>query len=233
MKRMLVWMLGLSTLLLVSIPSSPTTSSTPHVLAQNCGSITPCPDVGSTPDATKLSSVDVQYVLQSDTSTKLEPANTTSWSIDAKYLSEADADCDECDDLTRTATLNVTWNDATGYAVVPNFVAPFRAITLCATKTCNAGAVGNHSWGYTILVDLDQAVTLECPGEGSVQYDLDQVLYTTTTVPNGIQLSGCAHSLNVRAPNTQTYQVGDNGDWECVLSGTAVCVPGPSLNITY
>lgn len=232
MKKSLTWLLGLFALAAVSAFPAQSSGTQSLIMAQACGFITPCPDIGGVPDTTKLSSVDVQYVLQSDTSTKFEPASKTSWSIAAKYLSEDDADCDTCDDLTETATLDVTWNDATGYALVPTFAAPFRSITLCSTKQCGAGVNVNHSWGYTIMVNVDQAVVLECPGDGSVQYDLDQVLYTTTLVPNGIRLSGCAHTINVSAPNSQTYQVGDNGDWECTLALNP-CPPGPSLNITY
>lgn len=225
--------------ILASVAFPPARSGTYPAQAQACGSITPCPDAFGTPDSTKLSSVDVQYVLQSDTSTKFEPNAVTSWDIWAKYLSPSGSACDECDDWGSSdavATLNVTWNEGLGrYVVVPTFVTPpFRSITLCASKTCNPGAVGIHSWGYTILVELDQAVFEECPGEGTVAYYLDQVLYTTTAVPNATRLSGCAHHgvyTNV-APNSQTYQVGDNGDWECVAA-TNVCVSGPSLNITY
>lgn len=219
------------------------------VVAQSCGSGTPCPTpVGGAP-TTRLSTLNVTYEVDEMVVNprKIEPDGTTSWLIEAKYLSTSggtDCNCEDYDPEegeSLTGTFDITWSHASRTWVIANknFLSPLIDVTVCSQKTCNVSPATTHSWGYTLLVTVREAMFKECEISGTRTYWLDQVLYETTAVTVGDVITGiggvavCAHSgtmsENNMSPVSQTFQTGDNGEWEC--SGS--CPFGPSLLIQY
>jgi hypothetical protein len=199
-------------------PHSPLDAQVP------CATAWACPDIGGTPDPYTHSSVKVYHKEQVN-GASVKNTNEL-WKLTAKYRSTNDGETCACDDevFVQQDAGAVSYN-AGVYTYTPpgapGFVAPFRSADICA-KQDNCG--DNPLW-YKLHVKLDSSVTVECPGEGYRTYYLEQVLYTTVAVGNGV----ACNLPNVKVPLSQTFQTGDNGAFEC----DDTCPTGPSLEIQY
>ena len=142
-------------------------------------------------------------------------------------------DC-RCDIREYTATFEVRWDPVGDTFVVENqaghTTTPFIGIDTCVDDlTCTWGHTGVEGYGYKVYVDLEHTVLIDCPIDGWRSFYLDQVLYLTSAVDNGEFLdSGCYPGADA-TPNSQTWQIGDNGAWTC---GTD-CPTGVGIVIKY
>jgi hypothetical protein len=84
-----------------------------------------------------------------------------------------------------------------------------------------------HGWAYTLMADVDDIVNF------GVNYNLRQVVFTTTSVDNGavVNTGNCTLGSS-KSPTSQTFTATDvAADMEC--SFTCNAVTGTSLTIQY
>ena len=187
----------------------------------------------------EVSAIDVIHYDQINPTTVIavEPNTGEDWEITAYWGSTHGAP-EQCDcDHTATAQVDVAvdWSDATNSWSATctgcnAFVGPVFGVTICTTYGCGSGMSINNSWGYELVVSLNEKNGTTC--NGAVDGFLSEVEYVTTSVDNGNQINGllCSESTAV-SPISQAFGTTDSGPFECTNScGVA---SGPTVDIVY
>lgn len=190
----------------------------------DCATPWACVPVAKTPDPDVYSSLTVYHKENDENGDAVEPDDLDGedWTITAKYVStQTGVDCN-CQDETYEATVDVRFDRGPDVWSIDasSYTSPFQSITICDEGDCSS----DNSPYYKLEVELNNSIYLECPVDGWRTFYLSQVLYTTTHVGDGDLCAGGA----VQA-ETQVFQTGDNGQFEC----TGTCPFGPSIVISY
>jgi hypothetical protein len=168
-------------------------------------------------DTTKTAAAHAQYHLYlGGADDIIEPTGVTSWSI----VSFWNTNVAVCQETTQTATVDVSWNSGTGQFVLSNesTTTNILDIDICQTDICGS----THGWGYTLIVDITDPIIL-------ATYNLRQVVFTTTSVPDGNLLDSCSSVVRSESPTGQTFAGTDNV-WNCAFNCDAGAV---QIDLTY
>lgn len=167
-------------------------------------------------DVDKTAVVDAAYFIPGGSSvTPVEPGAATTWTIAAHWGA---APPSNCNDYIEVAYVDVSWN-GTAWATA-NFAGTtgITGVAVCALSTC-----GSHSSTYRLYVDVVD------PFAGA--FNLRQVIFTATTVPNGTDFDATTCALgSSRSPTAANFTSTDGGSFECAYNCSAT---GATVNLTY
>lgn len=186
----------------------------------------------------EVSAIDVIHYDQIDETevVPVEPNTGENWTITA-YWNQLGSDpiwCD-CDAVSNAVVyVAVDWSDSTGWSATCTgcnaFTGPVRGVAICSTYGCGSGMSIDNSWGYELVVSLDESHGSNC-GFGYPSF-LNRVVYATTSVDDGNQINTlyCSESTAV-SPISQAFGTTDSGPFECTFSCGAAS--GPQVDIVY
>jgi hypothetical protein len=164
--------------------------------------------------------VDVDHVVPGGTGgTPVEPDDGESWNITA-YWNTNNFPCVE---RTETATVDVSWNGSDWVLSNESTTTNIFDIELCGSgSSCTAEYT--HSYGYRLVAKVYDPVVYN-------QYNLRQVVFTTTSVDDGYEIdtSTCTTGDSV-SPTSQSFSATDSPTHEC---GFSCGNTGTTLNLTY
>ena len=199
---------------------------TPTVQAAVC-----TPALGACGGGTRTSALIVRHVYDpQSTNQAVEPNTGESWSV-VVYWNEAGTG--DCRERTETATFDVDWNGTTNQWALSNqsLTTNIVGVALCSASLDCSSVSDAHSYGYKLIVDITDPST-----DGVYNYNLRQVVYTTTAVDDGslLNLSSCTLGAS-QTVNGQTWSATDagtvgTGGFECAYDCNAT---GPLLTIEY
>ncbi len=173
-------------------------------------------------DTTKTSTLTVSHVYDPEsTNTAVEPDTGESWSIAAYWNTALPIPCFQ---WTETATVDVDWNGRAWVLSNKTLTANIVDIQLCSTDMWCTNLSEDHTYGYKLIVDINDP-------DLSINGNLRQVVYTTSSVDDGhlLNLGPCSLGSSV-SPTTQSFSETDSGAFECGFDCDA---SGPSLVFEY
>lgn len=205
------------------------------VASAACGSAYNCGMDGSA-----TSSLTVSHSQSSGgTVTPVEPDDGETWTITATWSSDLappNPVCKCANLATATATVDVTWSEASGWSASCTSgcnatLGPIFKVAICGVDGCGENESIDNSWSYELIVDILHTQQPLCGGGNPNAY-LSDVAYATTVVDDGnlIDESDCSEGTSV-SPTSQTFSTNDSGVFEC--SFDCDDASGPSITITY
>jgi hypothetical protein len=163
-----------------------------------------------------------------------EPDSGETWEVKAYWATASGGEC-SCTETSATAYVDVDWNQGsnTWVAVCTSgcdvYGGPIFQVDICDDDTCTQTAGTLHSWKYVLRVEIAKDVDV-CDSQPAY---LNRVVYTTTSVDDGDQLSGTGlgcYEVTAVQPTSQTVTVTDTGAYQ--PGYTWVCYPGECLGPT-
>jgi hypothetical protein len=132
-----------------------------------------------------------------------------------------------CNQRSETATVRVDWDAANAFFTITSssLTANIVAVSLCDVGDLCTSGQGHEGWGYNLIVSITDPIF---PG---AQYNLRQVVYSTTAVDDGydVNTGNCTLGSGVTA-DSQTFTITDGGPWQCAFNCNQA---GPDLILTY
>jgi hypothetical protein len=177
---------------------------------------------------TTLTAVNTVYHQHLNGTPNVEPNSGEDWDITA-YWNTAGAG--SCFEITETADVDVDWNGGAVNFQLSNIntTTHINTISICTLGIC---AVGDGGYAYRLFVDVDEAFTV-----ATKTYNLRQVVFSTTSVDNGNEIStvDCSDSTAVTPDSqvwtaTHDWNTGGGAGFPCVYNCAQV---GAITTITY
>lgn len=163
----------------------------------------------------RTAAVDVDHaVIDGLSRTPVQLDDSESWNITA-YWNTTILPCQE---TSETATVDVTWDDATGWTLSnKSTTTNITAINICTIGN-DCSEEYTHTFGYRLYVQVNDPL----PGA----YNLRQVVFTTTSIDDGFEVDASCEAADAVSPTSQTFSGTDSGTFECLYScdnsGTSV-----------
>jgi len=219
--RIALTLLGTTALTLGYLSGVP--SQVPLVLAAQCQAAHPACG-GTPPDLTRTSALHVlHYRSTGANQIPGEPNDGETWDIVAYWNSAGPGQCSE---TTETASTEVSWTGAGWSLSNTTTTTNILAITVCdiGSETCKAE--DTHSYGYKLIVDINQQKVV-----GFTPHNLRQVVYTTTSMDDGFELDTSNCTLGTgRTPIAESFTGTDTPPFACPFNCSQA---GATVTITY
>ncbi len=213
------------------------TPPAPPPACAECGpSYIPC-----TPDQTTRTSAVTVTHLTTDASLPVEPDDTDTFTVAARYAypyTPGNPTC-SCTGKTYTATVEVRWIGSGWSATCtsgcdPNN-GPIRSVCVCDVDSCAVppNVIPEHGWTYKLLVAVDAraSTTPVCP-----RGNISKVDYTVADLDDGniIDTSDCSEGTAV----SYDEEISTGGVTDSPVMDTSRCpwscyTPGASLTLYY
>ena len=168
----------------------------------------------SSPGINKSAYIDAAYIIPGGSSvTPVEPSAATTWALTATYSPYPL----NCISVPYYSAVDVSWNGTNW--VTGGFTpgGPFVSV-----RACNLVSCGSHASAYRLDVELKDTY---------LGNNLDNVVFTTTYVPNGTDFDASTCALgSTRTPSGAPFAATDSGPFEC---GTGCGNSGATVNLIY